>query len=126
MIGRPVYWLGLPRPPAARSAFLRQQLCVTEAGLLPERPGVRANTKPLNPNWHRRGAEGLPLRVLNLNTVRLDPTPLSVTTARLPDVGFQARDRTARPCGREGELDPRAAMCGRGRARWDREKAMEK
>lgn len=45
--------------------------------------------------------------------------------ARPPHVGFQARDRTARPCGREGELDLRAAMCGRGRARGDYKNRLE-
>lgn len=39
----------------------------------------------------------------------------SVRQLRLPDVGFQARDRSARPCGREGELDSSAAMCKPGK-----------
>lgn len=59
----------VPPPSAARLAFLRQRRCVTEAGLLPERSGIRANTQLLNPNWLRGGAEGLPRRVLNLSTV---------------------------------------------------------
>lgn len=53
-----------PRLPPPRSAFLRQQRCVTEAGLLPERPGLRANTRPVNPHWHSGGAEGLPAACL--------------------------------------------------------------
>ena len=110
-----------PPPPQqlARLSCASSGVCVTEAGLLlPDRPGVSANTRPVHPNWHRgRGAA----------PARLTPERRSGRTPRLslspppvpPDVGLQAGDRAARPCGREGELDLRAAMCGRGRARGD-------
>lgn len=50
----------------------------------------------------------------------------ALTSLPRPDipsnVGFQAWDRSTWPCGREGELNPRAAMCdAKGRGSENRE-----
>lgn len=113
-----------PLRPAPPRLFFRLP-CTSSSGVSP-RLGclppnvsvVRANREAASEHWHRSGAEWVPLRNLTRehNPRRIfNASLLACPPLRLPDVGFQARDRSARPCGREGELDSSAAMCKPGK-----------
>lgn len=78
----------------------------------------RASADPNKPNLERRGATGSPsLVLLNYWDIASPAFSYRSTPTRPPNVGFQAWDCSTWPCGREGELNPGAAMCdkkGRG------------